>query len=146
MMFLSNFANLFFYSKFFCFSVINYATKRGINLDPKWNKSSSSRPCFLHFYDLLLGFYKTGCHLKKKWHFQHWPTALDGFDRSAFEITIFDPRIQKWIWLQIIQFFFDISSKVFRFFWSFFIVVLYKSVTFNRLTDSCFFSLFTLRF
>lgn len=39
--------------------------KRGINLDPKWNKSSSSRPCFLHFYDLLLVFIKQGAILRK---------------------------------------------------------------------------------
>jgi len=70
-------------------------TKRGINLDPKWNQSSSSRPCFLHFYDLLLGFYKTGRRSIFERLFQHWPTALDGIDRSTFEITIFDPRIQK---------------------------------------------------
>jgi len=57
-------------------------TKRGINPD----KSSSSRPCFLHFYDLLLGFYKTGCHLKLN----------DIFNIGQLpEITIFDPWIQK---------------------------------------------------
>jgi len=65
--------------------------------------------------------------------------------QQMYILTIYDHWIQKK--LQLIQFFFDISSKVFRFFWRFFIrFFLYKSVIFIRITDSWIFFLFTFRF
>lgn len=40
-------------------------TKRVINLDPKWNKSSSSRPCFYIFMIFYWVFIKQGAILRK---------------------------------------------------------------------------------
>merc|ERR1711892_1138911 len=84
--------------------------------------------------------------LSFKRHFQHWPLHR-WLRQKTFEITICDPWIQK---MNVTNntIFFDISSKVFRFFWSFCgVFFLYKSVTFlqdNR--QLFFFSLFTLDF
>jgi len=67
-------------------------------------------------------------------NFQQWPTAkMLIADVHLNNLRSLDPKKK----LQLIQFFFDISSKVFRFFWRFFIrFFLYKSVIFIRITDS----------
>lgn len=128
---------------FFCYKL---CWPKGINLDPKWNKSSSSRPCFYIFMIFYWVFIKQGAILKKmtfstlanclRWIWQKY--IWNNNFRSK------DPKMNLVTNNTILFRHFKQGFSIFLEF--FFIVVLYKSVTFNRLTDSCFFSLFTLRF
>lgn len=133
------FANLFFYSEFFCFSVINYS-------DQKRNKSWL---LLGHVFYIFMIFYwvfiKQGAILKK-WHFQHWPTAWWIRQKYVWNNNFrsLDPKMNLVTNNTIFFRHFKQGFSIFLEF--FFIVVLYKSVTYNRLTDRCFFSLFTLRF
>lgn len=54
MMFLSNFANLFFYSKFFVFSVINYADQKR---NKSWPKMESVKFVSAMFFYIFMIFY-----------------------------------------------------------------------------------------